>query len=259
MIVKSILYAGAGAVLIYGALCALLYLLQGRLLYLPPREVTLHGVHSIRLQRDDATLKIWVLHPDAPAALIYFGGNAEDVSANIADFAAAFPDRAVYLVNYRGYAGSSGRPSEAALLSDAVAIFDWVAARHDRIAVVGRSLGSGVAVALAAQRPVEHLVLITPFDSIGNVAADHFSFFPVRWLLRDRYDSLLRIGDVRAPVLVLLAEHDEVVLRARSDALIAAIPPGIGQTLLMRGATHNDISSFPVYWQSLRNFLAPAE
>jgi pimeloyl-ACP methyl ester carboxylesterase len=177
---------------------------------------------------------------------------------NVADFAAAFPDRAVYLVNYRGYGGSTGRPSEAALLSDAVATYDWVAARHDRIAVVGRSLGSGVAVALAAQRPVDRLVLVTPFDSIANVAADHFPFFPVRWLLRDRYDSLQRIGEVRAPVLVLIAEHDEVVRRARSDALIAAIPADIRHTVLIRGATHNDISSFPAYWQTLQNFLALA-
>jgi uncharacterized protein len=255
VIVKSILYAGSGAVLVYGVLCALLYLFQSRLLYLPTREVAVPGVRSIRLQRDDATLKIWQLHPDSRSALIYFGGNGEDVSASIADFAAALPDRAVYLVNYRGYGGSTGRPSEAALLSDATAIYDFVAVNHDRIAIVGRSLGSGVAVALACRRPIDRLVLVTPYDSIANVAADHFSFFPVRWLLRERYDSLRRIGGVHAPVLALLAERDEVVLPARSQALIAAIPSGIRHTLLIRGATHNDISSFPAYWQSLRSFL----
>jgi uncharacterized protein len=259
VIVKGILYAGIGALLIYGVLCALLYLLQSRLLYLPTPEVALHGVPSIRVQHDGAALKVWELHPDARTALIYFGGNAEEVSLNAADFAAAFPDTAVYLVNYRGYGGSTGRPSEAALLSDAKAIFDWAAARHDRIAVVGRSLGSGVAVALAANRPVYRLVLVTPYDSIANVAADHFPLFPVRRLLRDRYDSLLRIGELRAPVLVLLAERDEVVLRARSDALIAAIPSGARQTLVIRGSTHNDISSFPAFWQSLRNFVAQGE
>jgi uncharacterized protein len=256
VIVKGILYAGIGALLIYGVLCALLYLLQSRLLYLPTPEAALHGVSSIRLQHDGATLKVWELHPDARSAIIYFGGNAEDVSVNAADFAAANPDRAVYLVNYRGYGGSTGRPSEAALLSDATAIYDWVATRHDRIAVVGRSLGSGVAVALAAHRPVERLVLVTPYDSIDNVAADHFPFFPVHWLLRDHYDSLRRIGEVHAPVLVLVAEHDAVVLRARSDALIAAIPADARQTLLIRGSTHNDISSFPAFWQGLRNFVA---
>ena len=256
---KAILHAGIVAVLIYGVLCALLYLLQSRLLYLPHGEAALEGVRSIRLQRDDATLKIWVLHPEARAALIYFGGNAEDVSANVADFAAAFPDRAVYLVNYRGYGGSTGHPSEAALLSDAAATYDWVATHHERIAVLGRSLGSGVAVALASERPVERLVLITPYDSIANVAADHFPFFPVRWLIRDRYDSLRRIGGVHAPVLALLAERDEVVLRARSDALIAAIPSAIRHSLLIRGATHNDVGSFPAYWQGLQNFLAPVD
>lgn len=255
---KAILYAGIVAVLIYLVLCALLYLLQSRLLYLPHREVALEGVRSIRVQRDDATLKIWVLHPEARAALIYFGGNAEDVSANVADFAAAFPDRAVYLVNYRGYGGSTGHPSEAALLSDAAATYDWVATHHERIAVLGRSLGSGVAVALASERPVERLVLITPYDSIANVAADHFPFFPVRWLIRDRYDSLRRIAGVHAPVLALLAERDEVVLRARSDALIAAIPAALRHTVLIRGATHNDVGSFPAYWRGLQSFMAPA-
>jgi uncharacterized protein len=258
VIVRGILYAAILAVLIYGVLCALLYLLQSRLLYLPTGEVALHGVRFLRLQHQDASLKIWELHPDAPAALLYFGGNAEDVAASAADFAAALPDRAVYLVNYRGYGGSTGRPSEAALLSDATAVYDWVAAHHDRVAVVGRSLGSGVAVALGAQRPLERLVLITPYDSIASVAADHFSFFPVRWLLRDQYDSLRRIGQVHAPVLALIAERDEVVLRPRSDALIAAIPAGLRHALVIPEATHNDISSFPAYWQSLRNFLAPA-
>jgi uncharacterized protein len=256
VIVKALLYAGTVAVLIYAALCALLYLTQSRLLYLPTREVTLPGVRSLRLRSGDATLKIWQLHPDSRAALIYFGGNAEDVSAEVADFEAAFPDRAVYLVNYRGYGGSTGHPSEAALISDAATTYDWVAAHHDHVALVGRSLGSGVAVALAAHRPTDRLVLVTPYDSIANVAADHFSVFPVRWLIRDRYDSLLRIGEVHAPVLALVAERDEVVLRTRSDALIAAIPAAIRHTLLIAGATHNDISSFTAYWQSLRDFVA---
>lgn len=256
---KGILYAGIVAALIYFALCALLYVFQSRLLYLPRKEVALEGVRAIRLQRDDAILKIWVLHPEARAALIYFGGNAEDVSDNAADFAAAFPDRAIYLLNYRGYGGSTGHPSEEALLSDAAAAYDLIAAHHDRIAVLGRSLGSGVAVALATSRPVDRLVLITPYDSIANVAADHFAWFPVRWLLRERYDSLQRIGAVHAPVLAVLAEHDEVVLRARSDALLAATPSGVRHTVLIRGATHNDISSFPAYWQSLQSFLAPAD
>jgi len=252
---RTVLYAGLVVATTYGLLCVLLYLTQNRFLYLPTPELTRPGARSVRLELSGAALKLWELHPQEQPALLYFGGNAEDVGANLTDFDAAFPGRAVYLVNYRGYGGSSGRPSEAALISDAIAIFDWVSARHGRVAVVGRSLGSGVAVALAAERPVERLILVTPYDSIAAVAADHFSWLPVRWLIRDRYDSLLRIGKVQAPVLVLVAEHDEVVFRARSEALIAALPAVIRHTIVIAGATHNDISWFPLYLRSLREFI----
>jgi uncharacterized protein len=253
---RALLQAGALAAITYGSLCALIYLVQGRLLYLPTAEVSRPEADSFRLRCGKATLKIWALHRDQPAAVIYFGGNAEDVAANLADFDAAFPDRAVYLVNYRGYGGSSGTPSEGALVADAESIYEWARLRHDRIAVMGRSLGSGVATALASRRPIERLILITPYDSIAKVAADHFFWLPVRSLVRDRYDSLARIGKVRAPVLAVVAEHDEVVLRARSDALIAAIPPNLRHVVLVAGATHNDISYFPTYLASLREFIA---
>jgi len=253
--VRAILYAALLAAAGYSLLCVLLYLAQDRLLYLTTPDSPHPGAHTLRIERGAVTLKVWELHGAAQPALIYFGGNAEDVGANIPDFDAAFPERAVYLVNYRGYGGSSGRPSEAALTADAEAIYDSLRARHEPIAVIGRSLGSGVAVALAARRPVERLVLVTPFDSIANVAADHFSWLPVRHLVRDRYDSLACIGQVRAPTLVVVAEHDEVVFRARSDALIAAVSPPLLHTLLVPGATHNDVSFYPLYFQSLREFL----
>jgi uncharacterized protein len=252
---KALLYAGAAMAIAYGVLCALLYLVQGRLMYLTTAEVNRPGLRSLRLKSGTATLKLWELHPDQRAALIYFGGNAEDVSANLADFDSAFPERAVYLVNYRGYGGSSGQPSEAALTADARAIYDWLTLRHDHIAVIGRSLGSGVATALAASRPVERLALVTPFDSIVKVAAEHFFWMPVRWLLRDRYDSRSRIGKVRAPLLIVVAEYDEVVSRARSDALVSAIPAAVRRTVLVAGATHNDIGDFPAYLRSLKEFM----
>lgn len=252
---RAVLYAGLLAAAAYVLVCALLYLAQSRLLYLPTPEVARTGARSLRIERGTATLKVWELHGAAQPALIYFGGNAEDVGANIPDFDAAFPERAVYLVNYRGYGGSTGQPSEAVLIADAEAIYDSVSAHHAPVAVIGRSLGSGVAVALAAARPVERLVLVTPFDSIANVAADHFRWLPVRTLLRDRYDSLPRVLQLSAPTLVVVAERDEVVFRARSNALLAAIPPPLRHTLLVAGATHNDVSFYPAYFQALREFL----
>ena len=252
---RVFIYAAVVAAVSYGLVCVLLYLAQDRLLYLPTPEVARPGVQALRVDRGDATLRVWTLHGAARPALIYFGGNAEDVGANIADFEAAFADRAVYLVNYRGYGGSTGRPSEAALTSDAETIYDLVRARHDPIDVIGRSLGSGVAIALATRRPVSRLILVTPFDSIANVAADHFSWLPVRALVRDRYDSAQRVRHVSAPTLVVVAEHDEVVLRPRSDALIAALAPALRHTLLVPDATHNDVSQSPVYYPALREFL----
>ncbi|HVP33309.1 MAG TPA: alpha/beta hydrolase [Steroidobacteraceae bacterium] len=252
---KAILYAGLVAAALYALICLLVYLTQDRLLYLPTRETAWSGAHALRLECRGAVLKVWELHGTARPALLYFGGNAEDVGASLADFDAAFPDRAVYLVNYRGYGGSTGQPSEAALTDDAVVLYDLLSARHSPLAVIGRSLGSGVAVALAARRPVERLVLVTPFDSIAAVAADHFPYLPVRLLVRDRYDSRARITQVRAPILIVVAERDEVVWRGRSDALIAALPPPLRHVVMVPGASHNDIGLSPRYSQALRAFL----
>ena len=252
---KTLFVVGLVALAIYSALCVLMYLAQDRLLYFPTPEIDHAGAQVLRVKRGDVTIKVWALHPDARPALLYFGGNGEDVGANLRDFERAFPDRAIYLVNYRGYGGSTGRPSESALIGDAEAIYDQLAVQHDRIVVMGRSLGTGVATALASSRPVAGLVLVTPFDSIANVGAARYPWMPVRWLIKDRYDSASRIGKVRAPVLVLVAEHDESILRPRSDALIVAIPAGLGHSVVIPAATHNDIETFPAYWAALAAFI----
>jgi pimeloyl-ACP methyl ester carboxylesterase len=228
---------------------------QNRMLYVRTPESNPPGGDAFRMPRGDVSLKIWRLHPNERDALIYFGGNAEDVAGNLPTFDRAFPDRAVYLVNYRGYGGSTGSPSETALVADADAVFDWVKARHHSVVVMGRSLGSGVATALAADRPVERLVLVTPFDSIAKVAGDHFSS-SVQAIVPDRYDSAGRMSRVQADVLVVVAEHDEVVLRARSDALIAAIKPARRHVVMIPQATHNDLGRYPQYLASIEQFVA---
>jgi pimeloyl-ACP methyl ester carboxylesterase len=252
---KILLVLGRIAAVTYVALCVLMYFSQRRLLYFPTPEIDRPGVQALRVKCDGAVVKVWELHPDAEPALLYFGGNGEDVGANVHDFAAAFPDRAIYFVNYRGYGGSTGQPREAALISDAKTIYDQLSTKHKRIIVMGRSLGTGVATALASDRAVEGLVLITPFDSIANVGAGRYPWLPVHWLIKDRYDSALRIVNVRAPVLVLVAEHDESILRPRSDALFAAIPAGRGRSVVIAAATHNDIETFPAYWAALKAFV----
>lgn len=252
---KILASVGVAVLVVWVILCAIMYFAQDKLLYFPSPEVDRPDVQALRLKNGAVTIKVWELHPTAGPALLYFGGNGEDVGFNLNDFAVEFPDRALYLVNYRGYGGSTGHPREADLISDAEMVYDWVAARHDRIVVMGRSLGTGVATALASRRPVAGLVLVTPYDSIANVAADRYPWLPVRLLIKDPYDSLSRIGKVTAPVLVLIAQHDQSIARIRSEALVAGIPAGMGHAVVVPNATHNDIETFPSYWSSVKAFL----
>ena len=116
-------------------------------------------------------------------------------------------------MHYRGYGGSAGAPSEAALLEDARTLFDQVHARHADVVAMGRSLGTGVAVRLASERPVSRLVLVTPYDSLQDIAVRQYPYFPVRWLLRERFDSGRVAARVTAPTLILAADGDEVIPR----------------------------------------------
>jgi pimeloyl-ACP methyl ester carboxylesterase len=241
---------------LYALLCLLVFLTQRSQMYFPVRETAAAGAEAQRIEVDGALLKVWAVERPGPGALLYFGGNAEDVSANIAPFSAAFPGRSLYLVNYRGYGGSTGSPSEAALVADAVALYDRLRGRHADLCVMGRSLGSGVAMQLAAARPVGCLVLVTPFDSMLNVARHHFRWLPVGLLLLDRYESAGRAGSVTARTLVVIAAEDEIIPRARSDALVDALATARTEVLVLEQAGHNDLDAAPGYLAGLQRFLA---
>lgn len=254
---RNLLIALLLPVLAYLALCALMYFGQRSQIYFPVGESSPQGATAMHLVVDEGVdLKIWVVPRPGPRALVYFGGNAEDVAGNISAFAAALPAHSLYLVNYRGYGGSSGRPSEAALQADAAAIFDQLKSRHAEISVMGRSLGSGVAVYLASIRDVRRLVLVTPFDSLVNVAREHFRYLPIEWLMRDRYESAKRASKVRAPTLVLIAGADEIIPRERSAALVAAFPDSQVSSQVLARATHNGLDQMPQYLVRIGEFLA---
>jgi hypothetical protein len=232
-----------GALLLYAVACLLLYLFQRSLLYFPqPARVP---VPALMLSLPGAELQVSVRVQAGPRAVLYFGGNAEDVSSSLAELAGTFPGYAVYAMHYRGYGGSTGKPTEATLHGDAIALFDRVARDHTEITVIGRSLGSGVAIQLAAGRPVSRLVLVAPYDSVEAVAAQQYSLFPVRWLIRDRFDSASVAPAIRAPTTVILAERDEVIRRERSDALVARFTPGVAQLIVIPGAGHNTLDGRP--------------
>ena len=180
-------------------------------------------------------------------AVLYFGGNAEDVSWSLEDLEAAFPDSDLYLMHYRGYGGSSGRPTEAALFADSLALFDLARTDHRNVVAVGRSLGSGVAAYLASKRPVSRLVLVTPFDSVLEVAARSFWFVPVRWLLRDKFESTAYAPAITAPTTIIVAEHDVEIPRRHTEALLRHFRPGVATMNVIAGAGHNTISSSPDY------------
>jgi uncharacterized protein len=233
--------------LIYLGLCALLFLFQRSLIYFPQPSSRNSGTPTMTLHAGDAQVLVTARQHSGPDAVIYFGGNAEDVTYSLPTLTAAFPDHALYLLHYRGYGGSSGSPSEAALFADALGLFDKVSTQHQNFVVVGRSLGSGVAIYLASLRPVAQLILITPFHSIQALAAQQFPFVPIRWLLRDKFESWKYAQQMSVPTLIVAAERDEVIPRSSTEALHKHFRPGIASLRVIAGTSHNTISEHPEY------------
>lgn len=241
-----------GGVLLYLALCAALLVFQRALIYHPqpnegdtPASLMAFTVDGVRLQAS-------VRPHDGPDAVLYLGGNAEDVSLNLADFSATFADQALYLLHYRGFGGSGGSPTQAALQADALALYDLVAASHPHVTVIGRSLGSAVAVYLASQRPVARLVLVTPFNSLAELASQRFALFPVQWMLKDRFDSWRYAPQVSAPTRLVAAADDSLVPRASTERLYAHFAPGVATLQFIPACDHNSISDSPAYLPALK-------
>lgn len=242
--------------LAYGVLTAWVFFTQRGQIYFPTPVSEAPGAQALWIESQGERIKVWVVSRPGDRAILYFGGNAEDVAGNVEQFAVAFPDCSLYLVNYRGYGGSSGRPAEARLVADALAVFDHVGRERSEIAVIGRSLGSGVAVQLASARPVERLVLVTPFDSLVNVAREYFRWLPVGLLMRERYESARRAPQVSARVLVVIADEDEIIRRERSYALAAAFAPAQARVVVVPGVGHNTLDLSPEYLQMVAAFLS---
>ncbi len=252
---KSLLVLAALLAIAYASLCVLLYFKQRSLIYYPSATAVPAQTTDFSLVREGKTLRGWRLNPGRERAVLYFGGNAERLEQSGAEFARLFPDSTVYLLAYRGYGASDGEPSEAALLGDALALYDLAAAQHTQgVSAIGRSLGSGVASYLAAQRPVRRLALVTPFDSLAEVAQSHYPIFPVRRLMRDRYDSIRTLPRHQGPLLILRAGRDEVIPPRNTDRLLASLTRQ-PQVIDFPRAGHNDISADPEYGEALRDFL----
>ena len=241
------------AAALYLLLLGLLFLCQRRILFLPdtaPPDLARVGLAGLRAMdvttADGLSLLAWYLPPprEAGRVVLYLHGNAGHIGHRVYRLR---PMRAggwgVLLLEYRGYGGNPGRPSEAGLLADAragLATLRAMGLAAERIVLWGESLGSGLAVRLAAECAVAAAILEAPYTSIAELARRRFPFAPVGLLLRDRFDSLRVIGAVRAPVLVLHGARDRIIPLAMGRALFAAAPEP-KQLWIAEAAGHVDL------------------
>ena len=219
-------------VLGYGGILALMYVFQRRLLYFPdptrvaPALVGLPQAEEVTLTSSDGEkLVAWFVPPrgDKPVVL-YFQGNAEGLPARVGQFTWLTADGTGLLaLCYRGYGGSTGKPTEDGLIRDAQAAYEFARAHFParRIVLFGESLGTAVAVALAAGHEVAGVILDAPFTSTADVGAAIYPFVPVRWAMKDTFRSDERIGRVSAPLLVLHGEEDRIVPIRFAEKLFA--------------------------------------
>lgn len=242
--------------LAYATVCALMYFGQRSYIYFPAHtRVEAQNTDWSLIREDGATLRGWRVNPGKRDAVLYFGGNAERIEHMRQALSAWLPEHTAYLLAYRGYGASEGRPDEAALLTDGLALFDRVREIHPdgRIDAIGRSLGASVAAHVAGNRPIARLALITPFDSLVSVARHHYPWLPVRWLLRERFESLRHLRAFDGSVLVIVAGRDEIVPARSTNALIDAIDqPSV---LRLDDAQHNSTDDDPAFGAAIVAFL----
>jgi pimeloyl-ACP methyl ester carboxylesterase len=252
-------------------LFAYLYFFQDHMLYYP-RPVDKSNLRIIDqyfpgsdialVAADGKKLTGWHWQPGTAVqnqtpVLVYFGGNAEDVSGMFIELA-GLRQYAVATLNYRGYGTSEGRPSEKSMFKDALVLYDDLVNNRqysaDQIILIGRSLGTGVAVYLASQRKVRSLVLISPYDSMTSLASHHYPYAPVKWLLKHRYDSISLAAGINEPLLAITGSSDRIVPPDHARRLTEAWA-GQANLVEIARADHNDVTFYPEYLQSLKAFL----
>jgi uncharacterized protein len=243
---------------LYVGMAAILYFSQRSMMYFPetvhttPAQAGLPEAEEVTLTAADGErLVAWYVAPreDRPIVL-YFHGNGGALHYRVERFRKLVRDGIGLLgLEYRGYAGSSGSPSEAGLYADGEAAYAFAAARYPakQIVVWGESLGTAIAVALAAEKPVARVILEAPFTSTAEVASLRYWYLPVRLLMKDQYRSDERIEKITAPVLILHGVHDHVVPYAMGEWMfeqtkapkhIVKFLDGDHEDLDARGALH---------------------
>lgn len=256
LILQSVLFIGV----VYCCLVLFMFFRQESFLFFP--TVSSHsnqnypGVVDYALANSEVQLKGWLLNPQysRDKILIYYGGNAEDIFNNIEEFQGV--QCASLFVSYRGYGPSSGRPSEQGFFKDALVVLDDIVEKYApaQIYLMGRSLGSGVACYVASKREVDGVVLITPYDSIEQVAKRHYPWLPISFLLKHRFSSDRYIGQISSPILVIYGEQDTVVPPQHTENLIRYGGENV-KVVSITKADHQNIDLYQEYWQELLEFI----
>lgn len=189
--------------------------------------------------------------------VIYYGGNAEDISFNL-DWFDKFSSASLFLMNYRGFGKSSGRPTQEGLFSDALAIYDHLVNKFhikpDKICLMGRSLGSCIAAYVASQRRVGGLILITPFDSIANLVSKFFRFFPIKKFLERYFNTSKYLEHVRGKFLIIAAGSDEIIPKRCLENLLAKYQHQVDFVEIM-SANHQNISEYQEYINAIERYI----
>lgn len=234
-----------------------LWLLQERLIFMP--QPLSEAQRAAIKQRHPAVREVFLesgshaWHLPGEPLVIYFGGNAEDVSWMLSNRLVGL---GWLLVSYPGYGASKGSPSEETISADALQWYDYAAKeiKPSRIFVFGRSLGSGPAVLIASERKVDGAVLVTPFDSLIEVAKRHYPFLPVKYMLRHQFDSMTRAPKVTAPLLCIAAARDDIIPSSHARRLHDAWG-GPKRWVELEEAGHNTTDSHPLFWDHVQRFV----
>lgn len=251
-------------VLIYVAICLALFLAQRSLIF-PAAQVDSAGAPPpgtgvLELESPEGRLRGIHIPPARPGArrllLLGFAGNATNAQSAAIFTAGLAPEADVVFFHYRGYPPSDGTASAEALLGDAPRILDFARARFrpEKTIAVGFSVGSGVAGTLAERRPLDGLILVTPFDSLGRVSADHYPWLPVRLLFRHPMEPAASLARRPVAVALISAGDDRLVFPRRTEALRRSLS-SIVYDEVIPGAGHNDIYDHPSFAPAFREAL----